>query len=283
MSRDENSIFYVGSPISFGEALRAFNQDVFDNKLYGMPHKGTASYNAVQKIRAGKKPPTFKTVNDLIKTENSIVVKKGAEPKPKAAKAKAAKPQPMPKPQPKPKPKAKAAKPESTEEQIRAEIESIENDRASFFNEPKPVETRILEETQSIQDTVASGNKPSYKKYKSLNTELVKKEEEEVSFRVEEKNSFSSMNDPEFWKGSKSKERKDYLANIWGMSEKQANYLIKKMNPHLKKAYDDFVSTVLIHDGHKLQQPQHGNGAGNDEKGSSHPALFCKRLGEGRQ
>ena len=27
-----------------------------------------------------------------------------------------------------------------------------------------------------------------------------------------------------------------------------------------------FVSTVLIHDGHKLQQPQHGNGAGNDEK-----------------
>ena len=33
----------------------------------------------------------------------------------------------------------------------------------------------------------------------------------------------------------------------------------------------------------KLQQPQHGNGAGNDEKGSSHPALFCKRLGEGRQ
>lgn len=33
----------------------------------------------------------------------------------------------------------------------------------------------------------------------------------------------------------------------------------------------------------KLQQPQHGNGAGNDEKGSSHPALLCKRLGEGRQ
>lgn len=23
---------------------------------------------------------------------------------------------------------------------------------------------------------------------------------------------------------------------------------------------------MLIHDGHKLQQPQHGNGAGNDEK-----------------
>ena len=22
----------------------------------------------------------------------------------------------------------------------------------------------------------------------------------------------------------------------------------------------------VIHDGHKLQQPQHGNGAGNDEK-----------------
>ena len=38
---------------------------------------------------------------------------------------------------------------------------------------------------------------------------------------------------------------------------------------------------MLIHDGHKLQQPQHGNGAGNDEKGSIHPSLFCKRLGEG--
>ena len=33
----------------------------------------------------------------------------------------------------------------------------------------------------------------------------------------------------------------------------------------------------------KLQQPQHGNNVGNDEKGSSHPALLCKRPGEGRQ
>lgn len=86
MPRDETSIFYVGSPISYREAMKSFNNSVFENRFYGVPKKGTASYNAIQKIRAGKPPPTFKTIDDLTKPEETILIKKSKVEKPKKEK-----------------------------------------------------------------------------------------------------------------------------------------------------------------------------------------------------
>lgn len=84
--RDPNSIF-TAPIISYRDAVRGFNSSLFDDKFYGVPKKGSASYNMIQDVRQGKDIAHPTTIKELIKPEEPKVFKKP----PKAKKEKPAK------------------------------------------------------------------------------------------------------------------------------------------------------------------------------------------------
>lgn len=89
--RDPNSIFSA-PVVTYREAVKSWNESTFSDSLWGVPRKGYAPYNAIMKIREGKEPPTFTTIEDLKKKEAPLKFKKPPkERKPKEKKEKKSK------------------------------------------------------------------------------------------------------------------------------------------------------------------------------------------------
>jgi hypothetical protein len=81
----------IGEVISYRDAMKLFNQDTFGSSLWGIPRKGYAPYNAVQKIRKGEPHENFTTIAELKRAEapETVPTKKQQEKAKEEAKKKA--------------------------------------------------------------------------------------------------------------------------------------------------------------------------------------------------
>lgn len=58
------------------------------------------------------------------------------------------------------------------------------------------------------------------------------------------RNSLTSYNDQEYWKKTSAKEKKEYLASVYGMKASDQEYITRHMHGHLEKAYKAYVKKV---------------------------------------
>jgi len=58
------------------------------------------------------------------------------------------------------------------------------------------------------------------------------------------RNSLKTYNDPEYWKKTSAKEKKEYLASVYGMKASDQEYITKGMRGALEKAYKAYVKKM---------------------------------------
>jgi len=127
----------------YSASVGLWNKTTFDNSIYAFPKKGYAPYNQVQKLRLGQDITPLKTVAQMQKPEEPIVIVK---PKPEAKKEEAKKKPEAKKSQKKSKPKTEVVKEKAQkkEKAVKQAIQAIikEEEKAT---EAKPIEAKPIE------------------------------------------------------------------------------------------------------------------------------------------
>jgi hypothetical protein len=203
----------------YSSSVKKWNKATFNDSLYAFPKKGFAPYNQVQKLRQGQDITPLKTVAQMQKPEELI---KHEKPKPEAKKETKAKPEAKKEAKAKPEAKKSEKKSKPKKEIVKEKAEKKEK-------VVKQAIQAIMKEEAPVNQVVA--------------TEEAEKAKEDAVPQAY-RNQVKSYNDDEYWKKTSPKEKKDYLASVYGMKASDQEYIKTRMKGALEKAYKAYENKM---------------------------------------